>query len=328
MEGSGGIGESSGLGSAYEGSTSQNETEFEVTVSQHHYLLAFLLVELTCSIGTTVPAIVVIVTIVYQKLLSKPHYNFVVNLMICDIVAALPFASLHSFLYLHNQFAAVKKTVSCYSLNFFYIAPVASGFMVVNLIIDAALAITYPLKYKQLMTKTKVFALSVLAWVLAACLTLPGLASSSLDMEVEDLNLCPRVITPYLPLLVGRIVTAILVIVLSAYLYWSVYKAKKKIRYLTGKGGNAQSLIVKLKKNTRLSITLMLIVTVDCILRVGRPAMSIIVYIGVFKTPAFLVVLAGISWLEFVNHPVVYGLMLHEVYRSICCKNGNNVTSV
>lgn len=332
MEGSGCINESSGLGSAYEcelGSTAQNETKFEVTAPQHDYLLAFLLVQLTGSTTITVAAVVVIGTIVYQKLLSKSHYSFVVNLMICDIVTALQFSLLHSFLYLHNWFAAAKATVSCYLQVFFYIAPVTSGFMVVNLTIDAALAMTYPLKYKQLMTKTKVFALSVLAWVLAACLTLPALASSLLDTEVEDLNLCPQVVTPYLPLLVGRFATAILIIVMSTYLYWSAYKAKRKIRYLVGRGDSAQSLVVKLKKNTRLSITLLLIVTVDCILRIGRPAASITAsYIGIFETPVFVVILAGMSWLEFINHPVVYGLMLHEVYRSLCCKNGNNVTTV
>lgn len=206
-------------------------------------------------------------------------------------------------MYLHNRSTAAKATLSCRLLGIVYIAPVACGFMVVNMATDAAVAMTYPLKYKKMMTKTKVAILSILAWILACSLTMPILISSSLDVQVEDLNLCPPVIIPFLPLLVGRFTTALLIIVLSAYLYWSVYKTKNRIKYLTGRDESTRSLIVKLKKNVRLSITLLLIVTVDCFLRISRPAMSIVAGMGLYEIPAFLVILAGMSWLEFVNHP-------------------------
>lgn len=337
MEGSGYIkcrrfGAGSKFGSGLESGSGlgfPNETETTVTTPEHPYLLALLLVQLMGSAAVIVPAVVVIATIISRRLLSKSHYGFVVCLMICDIITVLPFSLFHSALYLYSYFTSTKATVSCYLLSFFYIAPVASGFMVVNLTIDAALAMTYPLKYRKWMTRTKVIALSILAWILAAFLTLPSLASSSLDEEVEDLHICPPTVTPFLPLLVGRFTTAVLVIVLSAYLYWSAYKTKKKIKCLTRRNSNNQSLIVKLQKNTRLSITLLLIVTVDCILRIARPVMSIVVgYVGFYETPAFLVVLAGTSWVEFINHPVVYGLMLHDVYHSLCCKSGNAGTPV
>ena len=306
-----------------------NETETTVATPEYPYLLALLLVQLIGSVAVIVPAVVVIATIVCRKLLSKSHYGFVVGLMICDIITVLPFSLLHSALYLYSHFTSTKATVSCYLLSFFYIAPVASGFMVVNLTIDAALAMTYPLKYRKWMTKTQVIALSILAWFLAASLSLPSLASSSLDEEVEDLHICPSTVVPFVPLLVGRFTTAILVIVFSAYLYWSAYKTKRKIKQLTRRNSTTSSLIVKLQKNTRLSITLLLIVTVDCMLRIARPAMSITVgYIGFYESPAFLVVLAGTSWVEFINHPVVYGLMLHDVYHSLCCKSGSTGTSV
>ena len=293
------------LGSEHEcGSGSHNGTETIVTTSQHPCAFAFLLVQLIGTVAITVPAVVVIATIVYQKLLSKSHYGFVIGLMVCDIITALSFSLLHTPLYLYNRSTAAKATLSCRLLGIVYITPVASGFMVVNMATDAALAMTSPLKYKKMMTKTKVAILSVLAWILASSLTLPILISSSLDVQVEDLNFCPPVIIPFLPLLVGRFTTALLIIVLSAYLYWSVYKTKNRIKYLTGRDENTRSLIVKLKKNVRLSITLLLIITVDCFLRISHPAMSIVAGIlGLYEIPAFLVILAGMSWLEFVNHP-------------------------
>ena len=288
MEGSGCIGYS-GLGSEHEcGSGSHNGTETTVTTSQHPYVFAFLLVQLIGTVAIIVPAVVVIATIVYQKLFSKSHYGFVICLMVCDIITALSFSLLHTPLYLYNRSTAAKATLSCCLLGIVYIAPVASGFMVVNMATDAALAITYPLKYKKMMTNTKVATLSVLAWILASSLTLPILASSSLDVQVEDLTLCPPVIVPFLPLLVGRFTTALLIIVLSAYLYWSVYKTKNRVKYLTGRDDNTRSLIVKLKKNVRLSITLILIVTVDCFLRISYPAMSIVAgLLGLYEIPAF-----------------------------------------
>ena len=255
-----------------------------------------MLVQLIGTVATIVPAVVVIATIVYQKLLSKSHYGFVTCLMVCDIIKALSFSLLYTPLYLYNRSTAAKATLSCHLLGIVYIAPVASGFMVVNMATDAALAITYPLKYKKMMTNTKVATLSVLAWILASSLTLPILASSSLDVQVEDLNLCPPVIIPFLPLLVGRFTTALLIIMLSTYLYWSVYKMKNRIKYLTGRDDSTRSLIVKLKKNVRLSITLLLIVTVDCFLRISCPVMSIVAgLLGLYEIPAFLVILAGMS---------------------------------
>jgi len=299
-----------------------NETEITLTPRTYPYTLMLLFVQLLGSVGVIAPAVVVIATIIYRKLLSRSHYCFVFGLMICNIVTVLPFVLLHSALYLYNIFATAKAMVSCYLLSFFYIAPVASGFMVVNLAIDATLAMTYPLKYKGIMTRNKVIALSALAWILAASLTLPSLASPLLDEEVEDLHVCSPSVTPFLPLLVGRFITALLVIVFSAYLYWAAYKVKKKLKYLTGKDTKSQSLVVKLKKNIRLSITLVLIIAVDCVLRIGRPALSItVVSLGFYENPVFLIVFAGMSWVEFINHPVVYGLMLHDVYDSVCCKS-------
>ena len=301
-----------------------NDTETVLSPRSYPYTLMLLLVQLIGSVTVIAPAVVVIATIIYRKLLSRSHYCFVFGLMICNIVTVLPFVLLHSALYLYNQFTTAKTMVSCYLLSFFYVAPVASGFMVVNLAIDATLAMTFPLKYKSIMTRNKVIALSALAWILAASLTLPSLASPLLDEEVEDLHVCSPSVAPFLPLLVGRFITALLVIVLSAHLYWAAYKTKKKIKYLNGRDTKSQSLIVKLKKNIRLSITLVLIIAVDCILRIGRPALSItVVYLGFYENPIFLIIFAGMSWVEFINHPVVYGMMLHDVYDSVCCKVTN-----
>lgn len=328
MEDSGCIDKPS-LGSGYEsglGPGSHDEPDNVPTMENHHYLLASLLVQLIGSVAIIVPATVVIATIIYQKLFCKPHYCFVFSLMVCDIIIALTFALLHSFLYVYNQFAPVKATVSCYVESFFYIAPVASGFMVVNLTIDATLAVTYPLTYKKLMTKTKVFVLCLLAWLLAASLTLPSLSNPSLDVEVVDLCLCPHTLTLHIPFLIGRFVTGVLVVVLSTYLYWSVYKAKRKFNYLTGNDSTSQSLVVKLKKNIRFSITLLLIVTVDCSLRILQPAMSVILmYFDLMEMPTGTVILVSMSWVEYIDHPVVYGLMLHDVYKSLCCKSSNSV---
>ena len=96
MEGSGCIGYSV-LGSKHEcGSGSHNGTETTVITSQHPYAFAFLLVQLIGTVAITVPAAVVIATIVYQKLLSKSHYGFVIGLMVCDIITALSFSTTYT----------------------------------------------------------------------------------------------------------------------------------------------------------------------------------------------------------------------------------------
>ena len=298
------------------------------------YMLTDSVLRLITMAAVTIPAVTVIAVIIHKKTLHKFHYWFVINLMICDIITALTINPFYIALYLIKLFSTAKLSVHCgYMFAFLYIAPISSGFMVLNLTIDAVLAITYPLKYGDLMTKNKVVIMVAIAWMLAASLTLPLIASPNLDVEVDDLSSCPYTISGLLVLPFVRIVMAIAIIGFNIYLYWRFFKARQKLKCLvevsteecSSKTKNLKARMKKYKLFARLSITLLLIMVVDGLLRVLRVISSIIAVEHDFVNDlSFMLFFSLATWAEYINHPVVYGLMLREVYQSVFCKVNNN----
>lgn len=316
---SGGFGFESGLGSGHE-----LVDDYLIQQQPFYFLLLSLLVKLVGAITVVVLAVMVLGAIMYKRNLHKCHYGFVASLMVCDVISALGFSLSHAVIFISNHYFNLKLTMSCSAPGYLYIAPVASGLLVVNLAIDAILALKNPFYYKEIMTKTKMTAMIGAAWMIAAGVSLPVLMFPQLDIQVEDIVMCPYFLLPFLPLLVCRYITALLVVGLSIYLYWLTFLAKKKLnnlKYRNDDNSNAnKSLVSLVKKYTRLSITLLLIIIVDGLLRIMRPALLTIAgYLGFYNAPAFIIFISMLTWVEFINHPVVYGLMLRGVYVSVCC---------
>ncbi len=125
-------------------------------LDQNTFMVTESIIRLIIIAAITIPAVMVIAVIIRKKELHKYHYWFVINLMICNIITALVINPFYMVLYSIKLFSTAKASVHCgYVFAFLFIAPISSGFMVLNLAIDAVLAITYPLKYEDLMTKTK-----------------------------------------------------------------------------------------------------------------------------------------------------------------------------
>ena len=231
-------------------------------------------------------------------------------------------------------FSTTKASINCgYAFAVLYIAPISSGFMVLNLAIDAVLAITHPLKYEALMTKTKAILMVVIAWMLAASFTLPLVANAELDVEVDDLSQCLYRISAFLLLPIVRLGMAIMIIGFNIYLYWKVFKARKKLKCLveistrecSSMTKDLRARMKKYKSFVRLSVTLLLIVVVDGLLRILRIIAAIVATENDFvDNNVFKLLYAVAASVEYINHPVVYGLMLREVYQTILCKTRNS----
>ena len=303
----------------------QEMAEQNVTFIATDFIMRLMIIAVV-----TIPAGMVIAVIIHKKELHKYHYWFVVNLMISNVIAALTINPVYLVLYLIKLFSTTKASINCgYAFAVLYIAPISSGFMVLNLAIDAVLAITYPLKYEALMTKTKAILMVVIAWMLAASFTLPLVANAELDVEVDDLSQCPYRISAFLVLPIVRLGMAIMIIGFNIYLYWKVFKARQKLKCLvevsTGESSSTtKDLRVRLKKYksfVRLSVTLLLIVVVDGLLRILRIIAAIVATENDFVDNNVYRLLFNLAtWIEYINHPVVYGLMLREVYQTVFCK--------
>jgi len=278
-------------------------------------------------------AIMVIRAVIYNKDLHeglhKYHYWFVANLMVCDIVIAITVTPLYIALYIAKLFGSDSYTVHCgYSMAALYIAPTASGFMVVNLAIDMALAVTYPFRYMAIMNMRKAITMVALAWLLGAAFTLPMSFSPVLDVEVDDLQLCPRDLTALLALPAVRLVTAAAIISLNIYLCWSTIKVtlkRKRLVEVAGRNTNTKKSlreqIRKYKAAIHPCVTLLLIIVTDGILRVARIVLAVLATNnGFIDDDAFKVIFTMATWMEYIIHPMAYGLMLRKVVHVILCK--------
>lgn len=280
------------------------------------------------------PGVMVISVIIYKKELHRFHYWFVINLMISNIIAAITINPFLIALYLIKLFSPTKAVVHCGRVfSFLFIAPVCSDFMVINLTLDAFLAVAYPLQYKHLMTKTKAIIMIVVAWMLAASLTLPLIVSPDLDVAVDDLYLCAWNISAFLLLPIMKIPIGIKVISFNICLYWRIFKVKRKLNCLVEvsareSSSSAQYLKDQMKGcmlSTHFVITLLLIIVIDGFLRILRViAITLANEHGFVSNDYFKVVFVLALWAENINHQVVYGLMLREVYHSVFCKVNNN----
>ena len=295
---------------------------------------------LLCVIVTAIIAIsaaMVIAVIIYKKELHKIHYGFVINLMICNIITSLTLNIFNIAYYPVKSFMLPNKAwIHCgCAFAFLFIAPTASNFMVVNLTIDAFLAITYPLKYKNLMTKTKAIIMVVIAWILSATVTLPLIVSPDLDVKVDNMYLCPYNIGAYLWWVVVKMIIAITVISFNIYLYWKVFKVKQQLKCLVEVSAREsshrmQNLRAQLKgsiKSARFIIPLLIIIVVDGLLRIFLIITNIIADEYDFTNdPYYKQFINMVLWVEYINHSVVYGFMLREIYQSAFCKHNKNQT--
>ena len=291
-----------------------------------HTLVLFIAI-----LAITVPAALVIVTIIHKKELHKYHYWFVANLMLCDILTA--FITTPPFIVssLLKLLEVARLNMSCnVMLSIIYIPPICGGFMVLNSTIDAALAISYPLDYENIMSKAKAVTMVVIAWVLAGCLTLFSMmADPELDITVDDLSLCPYNVSIFLVLPIIRLLTAFAIIGFNVYLYWVTFKTEWKLKSLvmdsSCPGHRVHSLhdvLQKYKLFARLSVTLLLIIIFDGFLRIFRILLSIFAaYYGFSNHDLYFVLFTILIYAEYINHPVVYGLMLRQVHQTLCCKD-------
>ena len=303
----------------------------DILFSDHStvFYLCQTLVLFIAILAITVPAALVIVTIVRKKELHKYHYWFVANLMLCDILTA--FITTPPFIVssLLKLLEVARLNMSCNVMfSIIYIPSICGGFMVLNSTIDAALAISYPLDYENIMSKAKAVTMVVIAWVLAGCLTLSMMANPELDITVDDLFLCPYNISIFLVLPIVRLLTAFAIIGFNVYLYWVTFKTKWKLKSLvmdsSCPGHRVHSLhdvLQKYKLFARLGVTLLLIIIFDGFLRIFRILLSIFAAYYPFNNDLYGVLFTILIYAEYINHPVVYGLMLRQVHQTLCCKD-------
>ena len=174
------------IGSGLEAGLGSGSGDPNITATQ-----SLLIVRSLAATIIMIVSMMVLVTIVVKKSLHKKHYVFVASLMVNDIVVALSLLLVHIVIPIHNRFAGDKITLSCQLTGVLSIAPIASELSVVCLAVDAVLALKKPFKYHTLMTKPVMCLMISTTWIIVAVVSLPILVADELDVQAEELQLCP-----------------------------------------------------------------------------------------------------------------------------------------
>ena len=171
------------------------------------------------------------------------------------------------------------------------------------------------------MTKPVMCLMISTTWIIVAVVSLPILVADELDVQAEELQLCPTSFVHFLPTILCRIVTSIMAMGQTIYLYSLTYQAMKDHDTLMGNTHNTTTVRGFIKKYKQFSITLLLIVAVNRLLKMLCPTVvGAAVLLGFNKNPTFLVLASMLYLVEYVNHPIAYGLMLREIYENVLCK--------
>ena len=166
---------------------------------------------------------------------------------------------------------------------------------------------------------------------MSASFSLPLIVSLELDVKVSNMFLCPYNVGIYSLLAVVKMVIAITVTGFNIYLYWKVFKVKLKCLVEVSareSSHRTQNLRAQLKgyiKSARFIIPLLMIIVVDGLLRIFLIIISIIADEYDFTDDPYYKQFINMAlWVEYINHSVVYGFMLREIYQSAFCKCNKN----
>ena len=272
----------------------------------------------------------VIVAIKTTRKLHKIHNIFVAHLMVADVIAALISLLLTGTLMI-GYFTGVGDFIGCNVFKFFLFPVVVINFAFVMIAVDKLIAITFPLRYHQIMKPRVVLGMITIKWAFAVVLFTRNLFNPDGFTKVAQFGTCraeggavfENLITYMLPIFSSCLLTAIL----NIYLTIKAYRVHKEIQEESKLSGghienNDQLEALKkkqatVKKHLKPMITLLVVVLGASSLGLLFPLLYIpTIFLEspkVYQQMVQYVVAPNIGFLSLLFHPFVYGLYFKQV---------------
>ena len=271
----------------------------------------------------------VIVTIKTTRRLNTIHNIFVAHLMATDIIIALT-GSLFPGTIMIGYFTGMENFISCNVFLFLLFPSNVIFFTFLMISVDKAIAITFPLRYREIMKPRVVLGIIIAKWVLAIVLFIHYLFSPTGSFtKVSEFGICQSndtyhvLIIRALPLFLASLFTAII----NIYLTIKAYQIHKKIQEeskLSGghSGDNEQLKALKkkqasVKKHLKPMITLLVVVLGTSSIGLLFPLLYIpVVFLEsptVYEEFIQYMVTSNSGYLLLLFHPFVYGLYFKQV---------------
>ena len=267
----------------------------------------------------------IIITIKTTRNLQKIHNIFIAHLMATDaiyVLIRLVFTGLMLISYLTGE----GDYISCHVSYFFLFPLTVVSFTYVTISVDKVIAITFPLRYRQMM-RPRVVIMITAKWLLAIALYSHNLFNPNGFTKTAKFGICGlkegidhmNVITIVVPIFLACSIT----IILNIYLTIKAYKVHKQIqeesRLSGGHTDHLEALKKKqatIKKHRKPMITLIVVVGTSFF---GLLFALMLLPLVFLESPAFYedimqyVVGPNISNFSLLFHPFVYGLYFKQV---------------
>ena len=267
----------------------------------------------------------IIITIKTTRSLQKIHNIFIAHLMATDAIHVIIRLVFNGTIMI--GYMGEGDYIGCHVSYFFLFPLTAAYFTFVTISVDKVIAITFPLRYRQIMSPRVVVSMITTKWLLAIALYAHNLFNPNGFTKIAKFGICGlkegvdlvNVITIVVPIFLACSIT----IILNIYLTIKAYKVHKQIqeesRLSGGHTDHLKALKKKqatIKKHRKPMITLIAVVATSFF---GFLFAIILLPIALLESPAFYqdimqyVVRPNISYFSLMFHPFVYGLYFKQV---------------
>ena len=291
-----------------------------------------LLLLLVAIPATITPASVIIHIIRKTEELHTKYCQFLVNLLIGDILNAIRycFRIILIIMYLRNITVYISDIVYI----IITIPRVVIQYSFVLLAIDRIVGVAFPYRHRNIMKPRVVYVLIASVWIIAAVLLSliriilgPPYLVWQLGLFISPSGLLGVFFLHILP----QISSAIMIVGTNVYLYRTIIKSKKKLENnlkLSGKDDHKvtrmQRLIHNLQMQLKSSLPVFVLGGVDCFLNLLRYVIFVILIVFYPPSPNtapnryfihFVVLLTELC--QIISHSITYGLYQKTVRKKL-----------
>ena len=230
-----------------------------------------------------------------------------------------------------GYFTGMGDFISCNVLIFLVFPVIVTAFTCLMISVDKVIAITFPLRYREIMKPRVVFGIITTIWVLAIVIFTHNLFNSKGFTKVAQFGTCQsneRTLSELLTFVLPIFLSCFLSAILNVYLTIKAYRIRKNIKEESELCGGHSGEIDRLralkkkeatiKKHLKPMITLLVVVLGSLSIGMIFPllyypvlllASPSVYYEGVLR----YVVGPNIGYLNLIFHPFVYGLYFKQI---------------
>ena len=273
----------------------------------------------------------IIVTIKTTRSLHKTHNIYVAHLMATDVIYVLVRLVFNGIIII-SYFTGKGNYISC-NVSYFFLFPITViYFTYVTISVDKVIAITFPLRYRQIMKPRVVLGIITTKWILAIALFSHHLLNPNDDFtKIAEFGICglknEATLVNFMTIVVPVFLACFVTVILNIYLTVKAFQVHKQIQEESKLSGghtedNDQMKALKkkqatIKKHRKPMITLLVVVLGSLSSGLLFPLLLAPILLlensAVYEKVIQYVVGPNIVYFSLLLHPFVYGLYFKQV---------------